>query len=125
MVDIAERLTAQIAKMDMKSWAFSVGKHEVPSIKLTLFFEGLIEGLKTYEDDRATCFANETRKLASGALFLVLSNLAYCHPDLNLSDSFKRLPAGVNISAAEAKASPFAEKVLSVPRVPEDQHARP
>jgi hypothetical protein len=50
--------------MAMKSWAFSVGKNEVPSVKLTLFFEGLIEGLKMYEDDRAACFVDESRKLA-------------------------------------------------------------
>lgn len=33
LVDIAERLTAQIAYMSMKSWAFSVGKHEPRSPK--------------------------------------------------------------------------------------------
>lgn len=46
LVDIAERLTTQITTMDMKSWDFSVGRHEVPIVKLTLYFEGLIKGLK-------------------------------------------------------------------------------
>ena len=76
LVDIAEHLTAQIATANMKSWAFSVKEHEVPSVKLTLFFEGLIEGLKMYDDDWAACFADESRKLTRDALFVVLRNLA-------------------------------------------------
>ena len=107
MVGIAECLTAQISKQDMKSWAFSVSMHEVPSVTLTLFFEGLIEGLKTYEEDRATCFVNEAQKLARDALFMVLSNLAFRHPDLNIADGFKRLPLGADTSAASEKAAPL------------------
>ena len=33
LVDITEPLTAQISKMDMKSWAFSVNNHEVATMK--------------------------------------------------------------------------------------------
>ena len=116
MVDIAECLTSQIAKMDMKSWAYSVGKHEAPSINLTLFFDGLIEGLKTYEEDRAASFANESRKLARDALFLVLSNLAFFHPELDLSDGFKKLPSGADTSAATEKAVPLSDRILKVSR---------
>ena len=119
MVDIAERLTAQISNMDMKSWAFSVSKHEVPSAKLSLFFKGLIEGLEMYGDNSAACFANESQKLARDALFLVLSNLAFFHPDLNLADGFKKFLSGVDTSAPAEKAAPLADTVLSVPRVPE------
>lgn len=106
--------------MDMKSWAFLVKRREIPSVKLTLFFKGLIEGLKTYEGEMAAYIANESRKFARDALFMVFSNLAYRHPDVNLSDGFKRLPAGADVSVAEAKEAPFADKVLFVPRVPED-----
>ena len=100
----------------MKSWAFSVGKHEVPSVKLTLFFEGLIDGLKMYEDDRAADFANESRKLARDALFLVLSNLAFFHPDLDQSDGFKKRPSGADTFVVAKKVGPLTDRVLSVPR---------
>jgi len=125
LVDIAECLTAHVAKTNMKSWAFTVSNHEVPSVKLTLFFEGLIEGLKMYEEDRATCFAEESWKLARDTLFLVLSNLAFLHPDLNLPDGFKKLLPGADTSTAVEKVAPLAENVLSIPRVPEGHHAHP
>lgn len=79
MIDIAKRLTTQLASMTLKRWAYSVSQHEVPIIKLTLFFEGLMSGSKTYEDDRAACFADESRKLARDALFMVLRNLDFFH----------------------------------------------
>ena len=47
---------------------------------------------------------------------MVLSNIAYRHQDLNLADGFRRLPEDAYVSAAEEKAGPFADKVLSVPR---------
>ena len=124
MVDIAECLTAQIAKMDMKSWSISIGKYEVPSAKLSLFFKGLIEGLEMYEDNSAACFANESQKLARDALFLVLSNLAFHHPDINLADGFKRLPPGADTSTAAEKDGPLADKVFSIPRVPRGRQAQ-
>jgi hypothetical protein len=116
LVDIAERLTAQIAMMGMESIAVSVDMHEVPSVKLALFFDGLIEGLRMHEEERAAHFANESRKLARNALFMVLSNIAFRHPDINLADGFRRLPEGADISAVEEKAAPFANNMLSVPR---------
>ena len=70
-----------------------------------------------YEDDRAACFANESQKLARDALFLVLSNLAFHHPDLNLADGFKKLPPGADTSASTEKATHLADKVLSVSSV--------
>jgi hypothetical protein len=102
--------------MGMEGPVFSVGGHEAPSIKMALFFDGLIGGLKVHEEGRAANFARESRRLARNALFMVLSNIAYRHPDLNLTDGFRKLPVGADVSAAEEKAAPFADKVLSVPR---------
>ena len=104
--------------MGMEDLAFSANRHEVPSVKLAVFFEGLIEGLKTHEEERAARFASESQKLACNTHFMVLSNIAYRHPDLNLADGFKRLPIGADVSAAEEKAGPFVDKVLTVPRIP-------
>ena len=41
LIDIAERLGAQAAVMGMDGPVFSVSKHEVPSVKLGLFFNEL------------------------------------------------------------------------------------
>ena len=46
---------------------------------------------------------------------MVPSNNAYRHPDLNLADGFRRLPEDADVSTAEEKASPFADKILAVP----------
>ena len=110
--------------INMKSWAFSINSHEVPSIKLMLFFEGLIEGLKMYEDERAACLANESRKLARNALFMVLSNLSYRHPNLDLNDGFRKATPGADVPAAEEKAAPLTDKVLKVPTAPRSRQAR-
>ena len=104
--------------MKIKSWAFSIGEHEVSSVKLTLFFEGLIEGLKEYEADRDVCFGEESRKLTHIALSLVLSNITHAYPDIDLSVGFKKLPEDVDISAAQAKVASLAAKVLKVKRIP-------
>lgn len=35
LINIAERISTRIAKVNMKSWTFSVNEHEAPSVKLT------------------------------------------------------------------------------------------
>src|SRR3989337_694471 len=99
LVNIVECISSQITKMNMKSWTFSVNEHEAPSVKLTHFFEGLIDGLKTYEDDIFACFTNESWKFAQAAIFTILVNFAQRYPDVDLSDAFKKLLARMNTSA--------------------------
>ena len=104
--------------MGMEGPIFPVGAHEVPSVKLGLFFNELTEKLKTHEEARVDLFISESRKLAHNTLFMVLSNIAYRHQDLNFADGFRRLPEDAYVSAAEEKAAPFANKVLAIPRAP-------
>lgn len=78
LVGIAERLSSQLANMDMKSWSFTINEHEAASDRLTYFFDGLIEALKTYEYDRAASFTDESRKFARNVLYRALLNLALC-----------------------------------------------
>jgi hypothetical protein len=92
--------------MGMEGPVSSIGGHEVPSAKLGLFFNELIEKLKTHEEGRDALFESKSRTLTRNALFMVLSNLAYRHPELNLADGFRKLPAGADASAAEKKATP-------------------
>ena len=84
---------------------------------MTHFFEGLIDGLKTYEDDRSAFFANGSWKFSRDAIFTVLLNFALRQPDVDLSDAFRKLPAGTDTSTAVKVVGPLADKVLRVPRV--------
>ena len=72
LVDVTERLTVQLATMGMKSWGFSISQKEATSVRLTLFFEGLIDVLDGYHKERAAKFAAESRKLLHDVLFKVL-----------------------------------------------------
>ena len=114
MVDVAERLGAQAAAMGMDGPVYSASEQEVPSVKLGLFFNELIDKLKVHEEGRAERFATESRKLARNALFMVLSNIACSHPEHDLGDGFKKPPAGADVAAAEKKSTPLPDRVLCV-----------
>ena len=120
LVDIGECLTSQLADMDMKSWIFTANDHEVASARLTKFFNGIIEALKTYHEDRSTSFANESRKFARSVLYAVLLNLARHNPELDLSKIFKRLSENTVVTVADKIEAPSADKVLRVPRIQGD-----
>ena len=100
--------------MGMDEPAFTLNQHEVPSAKLGVFFNEMIEKLGAHEAGRPQCFATESWKLARNALFMVLSNIACCHPDLDLNDGFKKPPVGANFAAAKKNAASRADRVLRV-----------
>ena len=114
LVDIAKCLGAQAAAMGLDGPVYSTNEQEVPSVKLGLFFNELIEKLGAHEAGRAQRFATESQKLARNALFMVLSNIACRHPNLDLDDGFKKLPVGTDIPAAKEKAASRADRVLRV-----------
>ena len=84
LVNAAEHITYQIAMMDMKSWGFTDNDKEATSVRLTKFFEGLIDALKTYHKDRSAAFANESRKFTREMLYMVLLKIAHRNPSLDL-----------------------------------------
>ncbi|KAM3256395.1 hypothetical protein ACQJBY_049087 [Aegilops geniculata] len=114
LIDVAECLGAQAVAMGMDGPVYSASEQEVPSVKLGIFFNELIDKLKVHEDGRAERFATESRRLARNALFMVLCNIACRHPELDLDDGFRKPPVGVDDVAAEQKATPRA---VRVPRV--------
>nr|XP_020166791.1 uncharacterized protein LOC109752307 [Aegilops tauschii subsp. strangulata] len=63
LIDIAERLTTQAAAMGMEGLIFSVSRQKVPSVKLGVFFNELIDKLKAHEEGRAGRFATESQSL--------------------------------------------------------------
>lgn len=96
LVDVAESLGAQAAAMGMDGPVYSASEQEVLSVKLGIFFNELIDKLKVHEVGRGERFATESRTLGHDALFMVLSNIACRHPELDLGDGFKKLPAGAD-----------------------------
>jgi hypothetical protein len=84
LIDIAER-SVQLAVMYMKSWSFTVNDKEAASVWLSKFFEGLIEALEMYQEERAASFANESRKLTRDILYKVLIKVANRNPNIDLS----------------------------------------
>ena len=110
LVDVAERLTVQLATMGMKSWGFSVSPREATSARLTLFFEGLIGALDVYHKERAAKFAAESRKLLHDVLFKVLVKITCRNPGIDLSKAFTSLPAGTDTSEAEKLVAPIANR---------------
>ena len=105
----------------MRSWGFTVNDKETTSVRLTKFFEGLIDNLKTYHEDRSASFADESRKFERNVLYKVLLKLAHRHPDLDLSGIFRKLPQNTDVSATDKIAGPLADKVLHVPRIQGDR----
>lgn len=110
LVDVAERLTVQLATMGMKNWGFSVSQKEATSVRLTLFFEGLIDVLDAYHKERAAKFAAESRKLLHDVLFKVLVKITCRNPGIDLSKAFTSLPAGTDTSEAEKLVAPIATR---------------
>nr|XP_020166580.1 uncharacterized protein LOC109731614 [Aegilops tauschii subsp. strangulata] len=114
LVDVAERLGAQDAVMGMDGLVYSASEQEVPSVMLGIFFNELIENLKMHEEGRGERFVTESRRLARNALFMVLSNIACRHPELDLDDGFRKLLVGADVAATEHKVDPCADRVLRV-----------
>jgi hypothetical protein len=121
LVNAAERISSQIAVMDMKSWGFTESDKEATSVRLTKFFKGLIDALKTYHEDRSASFADESRKFAREVVYRVLLKIAHRNPGLDLSGVFRKLPENTDVTAADKIAAPLADKVLLIPRIQDDR----
>jgi hypothetical protein len=103
--------------MDMKSWSFTVNDKETASSRLTKFFNGLIEALNTYHEDRSASFANESRKFVRDVLYKVLTKVVYRNPNVDLSGAFKSLPEDNDITVIDKVVAPIVDKVLKVRRI--------
>ena len=121
LVNAAKRISSQIAEMDMKSWGFTINDKEATSVRLTKFFEGLIDALKTYHEDRSASFADESQKFAHEVVYRVLLKIAHRNPGFDLSGVFRKLPENTDVTAADKIAAPLADKVLQIPRIQGDR----
>jgi chromosome segregation ATPase len=116
LVDVAERLAAQMIIMDKQSYSFTIDNHESTSAKLTLFFESILEALKKHHEERSAQFTSESCKLCEDVLSKVLVKIAYQNPDVDLSKAFKSLPKGVDTKAAKELVAPLVSKVSQILR---------
>ena len=117
LVDVAERLTAQLATMGMPKFRYSSEAGGSPNARLTLFFEGVLEALEQLRSNRAASLANEARRLCRGALTKVLTKVAYWNPNLDFDAALESLPEGVDLAALEERIEPIISRVDGVRRV--------
>nr|XP_020153351.1 translation initiation factor IF-2-like [Aegilops tauschii subsp. strangulata] len=68
LVDVAGKLTAQLAVMGVPDIKLSEDRNISPNARLTLFFERILDALDQLRSNRATYLANEARWLCRGAL---------------------------------------------------------
>nr|XP_020158140.1 myosin heavy chain, clone 203-like [Aegilops tauschii subsp. strangulata] len=68
LVDVAGKLTAQLAVMGMPDVRLFEDRNISPNARLTLFFERILDALDQLRSNRATYLANEARRLCRGAL---------------------------------------------------------
>ena len=51
LVDVAERLAAELSSMGLQNFRYSSDDRVSPSAKVTLFFEGMIDAMKLLHSD--------------------------------------------------------------------------
>jgi hypothetical protein len=115
--DIDKELTA----MGVLDFGYPADKSTQTSVKLALFFDGVVEALQQLQDNQRAQLANESRKLCRGVLQKLLVKIAYRNPGVDFSNIFKKLPKGYDPAPLEALVAPILEKVDNIPRV-EGEH---
>jgi hypothetical protein len=121
LVDVTERVTAQVTMMDKENHSFTIGEHDSTSASLTLFFEGLLEVLKKHHEKRSANFASESRKFCSDVVSKMLIKIICRNPGIDVSKAFKSLPPGTDTTAAEEAIAPLISKIHQVPRTEGDR----
>ena len=101
--------------MGLPSIRFSHNDRITESTRVTMFFEAVLDALKVLHNSRVTHLAKESRKLCRGALFKVLTKVAYRNPSVDLNQD--SLPADADHRALEELVAPVVSLVDHVMRV--------
>ena len=117
LIDVAERLTTQLAVMDMPNFRYSQEANISPSARLTLFFEGVLEALEQLHSNRAAYLANEAWRLCRGALTKVLTKVAFWNPSVDFADALESLAEDADLTALEERIEPIISCVDGIKRV--------
>ena len=121
LIDVAEKLTAQLAVMGMPDVRFSQEANTSPNARLTLFFERVLDALEQLRSNRAAYLANEARRLCRGALTKVLTKVAFRNPSIDFANALESLPEDADLTALEERIKPIISFVDGVKKV-EGQH---
>lgn len=117
LVDVAERLAAELSTMGLQNFNYSSDDRVSSSARLTMFFESIVDALKLLHSDRATHLANESRKLCRAVLLKVLVKVVHKNPGINLTNVLASLPENVDLKALEELVAPIVDRVSQVKRV--------
>jgi DNA repair exonuclease SbcCD ATPase subunit len=117
LVDVAQRLDAELSTMGLPNFSYSSDERVSTSARLTMFFEGMVDTLKLLRSNRAVHLANESRKLYRTILSKVLMKVAHRNPGLNLTNVLASLPENADLKALEELVAPIVDRVSGVKRV--------
>ena len=92
-----------------------------PSVKLTLFFKGVVTALQRLREKIPKQLVDKSRKICAGALQKVLMKVAFRNPGLNLANVLKTLPPDVDLEALKTLVAPIVDKVSKIKRVDGDR----
>lgn len=120
LVDVAEKLAAQLSTMGLQCFRYSFDDRVSTSTKLTMFFNRVLEALEQLHSDRTTHLASESRKLCQAVLCKMLVKVVHKNPDINLN-VLDRLPKDVDVKALEELVAPIVDRVSQVKRVEGDR----
>jgi hypothetical protein len=117
LVDVAERLAAELSTMGLQNFNYSSDDRVSSSAKLIMFFQSVVDALKLLHSKRATHLANESRKLCWAILLKVLVKVVHQNPGINLNNVLDSLPENVDLEALKELVAPIVDKVSQVKRV--------
>ena len=117
LVDVAGRITSQLATMGMPNVRYAPEHSGTTNAKLTLFFEGVLGALEQFHSNRAALLADENRRLCRGAMTKVLTKVAYWNPDLDFDAALDSLPEGVDLAAIRERIKPVISGIDRIQRV--------
>ena len=117
LVDVAEKLTAQLTAMGMPNFRFSHEARVAESARLSEFFERVLAALKLLQSTRAAYLAEESRQLCRDALIKVLTKVAHWNPSVDFAQALDSLPEDVDRQALEEHIEPIISCVNGVVRL--------
>ena len=121
LADAAANIDKELTAMGVRDFGYPTDKNTQTSVKLAMFFDGVVEALKQLQDDYRAQLADESRRLYRGVLQRVLVKVAYRNPGVDFSNIFKKLPKEFDPLELEALVAPIVERVDKISRV-EGEH---
>jgi len=109
LVDIAEKLAAELQAMDLEGFRYSASGRVSTSAQLSMFFESIVDALKLLQANHTSKLANESRKLCQEVLQKLLMKVAYRNPGIDFSKIFSRLPKDADVKALEELVAPIVD----------------